>query len=119
MALEGALRQIAAESGGLVEAISNVTEGRQAQGRFLFSGAVELLEDHAFRRTRQMGKHVRTANKHVSARRGETGRPYCLLKCLLFPSFPRARRGIAMISQSAPSACAGAARARPSGSGPR
>jgi hypothetical protein len=34
-ALEGALDQIAHLGGGLVEAISEVTAGRQAQGRFL------------------------------------------------------------------------------------
>jgi ribosomal protein S18 acetylase RimI-like enzyme len=34
-ALEGALNQIAQAGGGLVEAISEVTTGREAQGRFL------------------------------------------------------------------------------------
>ncbi|MGY4743277.1 hypothetical protein [Streptomyces sp. ATMOS53] len=37
-ALEGALDQIAQAGGGLVEAINEVTLGRQAHGRFLFSG---------------------------------------------------------------------------------
>ena len=56
-ALGGALGQIAKRGGGLVEAISEVTEGRSAQGRFLFSATVELLEDHGFSRVRQVGKH--------------------------------------------------------------
>jgi ribosomal protein S18 acetylase RimI-like enzyme len=40
--LEGALAQIAAAGGGLVEAISEATAGREAQGRFLFSATAEL-----------------------------------------------------------------------------
>lgn len=65
MALEGALKQIAERGGGLVEAISEVTAGRQAHGRFLFSGTVELLEDYGFRRVRQVGKHAWIVSKHV------------------------------------------------------
>lgn len=65
MALEGALKQIAEQGGGLVEAISEVTAGRQAQGRFLFSGTVELLEDYGFGRMRQVGKHAWIVSKHV------------------------------------------------------
>jgi len=56
--LEGALAQIAAAGGGLVEAISETTTGRQAQGRFLFSATVELFEQHGFARGRQVGKHA-------------------------------------------------------------
>ncbi len=43
---------------GLVEAISEVTAGRQAQGRFLFSATVELFEQNGFTRVRQVGKHA-------------------------------------------------------------
>ncbi|MGB3330591.1 MAG: GNAT family N-acetyltransferase [Thermomicrobiales bacterium] len=57
-ALEAALGQIAAAGGGLVEAISEVTVGREAHGRFLFSGTVELFEDLGFARGRQLGKHA-------------------------------------------------------------
>ncbi len=57
-ALEGALDQIAHHGGGLVEAISEVTAGREAQGRFLFSATVELFEDYDFARVRQVGKHA-------------------------------------------------------------
>jgi hypothetical protein len=44
--------------GGLVEAISEVTADRQAQGRFLFSATVELFEQNGFTRVRQVGKHA-------------------------------------------------------------
>ena len=49
-ALEGALDQIAAAGGGLVEAISEVTAGREAPGRFLFSATVELFVQYGFSR---------------------------------------------------------------------
>ncbi len=57
-ALEGALDQIAHAGGGLVEAISEVTAGREAPGRFLFSATVELFEEYGFTRVRQVGKHA-------------------------------------------------------------
>jgi GNAT superfamily N-acetyltransferase len=57
-ALEGALAQIAAAGGGLVEAVSETTVGREAQGRFLFTATVELFEQHGFMRGRQVGKHA-------------------------------------------------------------
>jgi ribosomal protein S18 acetylase RimI-like enzyme len=57
-ALEGALAQIAAAGGGLVEAIPEVTAGREAPGRFLFSASVELFEQYGFTRGRQVGKHA-------------------------------------------------------------
>jgi GNAT superfamily N-acetyltransferase len=65
MALEGALKQIAGQGGGLVEAISEVTAGRQAQGRFLFSGTIELLEDYGFQRVRKVGMHAWIVTKHI------------------------------------------------------
>jgi GNAT superfamily N-acetyltransferase len=57
-ALAGALDQIAHAGGGRVEAISEVTAGRQAPGRFLFSASVELFEQFGFTRDRQVGKHA-------------------------------------------------------------
>jgi GNAT superfamily N-acetyltransferase len=57
-ALDGALDQIAHLGGGRVEAISEVTAGREAQGRFLFSATVELFEQSGFARVRQVGKHA-------------------------------------------------------------
>src|SRR5690349_15922847 len=64
-ALEGALDQIAGAGGGLVEAISEVTAGREAPGRFLFSATVELFEDNGFSRLRQVGKHAWIVSKRV------------------------------------------------------
>ena len=57
-ALEGALGQISRARGGLVEAISEVTTGRQAPSRFLFSATAELFEQFGFTRRRQVGKHA-------------------------------------------------------------
>jgi GNAT superfamily N-acetyltransferase len=57
-AVEGALELISAAGGGLVEAISETTAGRRAQGRFLFSATAELFEDLGFTRVRQVGKHA-------------------------------------------------------------
>ena len=56
--IEGALDAIARHGGGRVEAIPEVTAGREAQGRFLFSGTVELFESLGFARVRQVGKHA-------------------------------------------------------------
>jgi GNAT superfamily N-acetyltransferase len=64
-ALEGALDQIAHAGGGLVEAISEVTTGREAPGRFLFSATVELFEQFGFTRGRQVGKHARIMSRAV------------------------------------------------------
>jgi GNAT superfamily N-acetyltransferase len=63
--LEGALAQIAAAGGGLVEAISETVTGRQAQGRFLFSATVELFEDLGFARGRQVGKHAWIVSRDI------------------------------------------------------
>ena len=66
-AVTGALAQIAAAGGGLVEAVSETTLGRQAQDRFLFSATVELLEDLGFARVRQVGKHAWIVSRTVDA----------------------------------------------------
>jgi ribosomal protein S18 acetylase RimI-like enzyme len=63
--LEGALSQIAAAGGGLVEAISETTAGREAQGRFLFSATVELFEQYGFARGRQVGKHAWIVSRDI------------------------------------------------------
>ena len=67
-ALEGALDHIARSGGGLVEAISEVTADRQAQGRFLFSATVELFEQNGFTRVRQVGKHAWIVSRVVRGR---------------------------------------------------
>ncbi len=64
-ALEGALGQIGQAGGGRVEAISEVTAGRQAQGRFLFSATAELFEQYGFSRGRQVGKHAWIMSRQV------------------------------------------------------
>ena len=64
-ALEGALDQIADLGGGLVEAIPEVTTGRTAHGRFLFSATVELFEQYGFTRVRQVGKHAWIVSRTV------------------------------------------------------
>ncbi len=64
-ALEGALAQIASAGGGLVEAISEATEGREAQGRFLFSATAELFEQYGFTRGRQVGKHAWIVSREI------------------------------------------------------
>ena len=65
-ALAGALDHIAQAGGGLVEAISEVTAGREAQGRFLFSATAELFEDYGFTRGRQVGKHAWIMTREIS-----------------------------------------------------
>lgn len=57
-AIQGAVELIAQQGGGLVEAISETTAGRVAQGRFLFTATAEHLEDLGFMRVRQVGKHA-------------------------------------------------------------
>ncbi len=63
--LEGALAQIAAAGGGSVEAISEVTAGRDAQSRFLFSATAELFEQFGFARVRQVGKHAWILSRQI------------------------------------------------------
>lgn len=66
-ALEGALDEIARRGGGLVEALSETTDGREAHGRFLFSATVELFEQYDFTRGRQVGKHAWIVSKVVES----------------------------------------------------
>jgi GNAT superfamily N-acetyltransferase len=65
-ALVGALDLLARGGGGRVEAISEVTAGREAQARFLFSGTVELFEDLGFERDRQVGKHAWVVSRSLA-----------------------------------------------------
>lgn len=66
-ALTGALGLVARDGGGRVEAISEVTAGRQAQGRFLFTATVELFEECGFTRERQVGKHAWIVGRAVES----------------------------------------------------
>lgn len=64
-AVAGALDLIAREGGGLVEAISEETAGRQVQPRFLFSATAELFDDLGFHRVRKVGKHAWVVDRVV------------------------------------------------------
>ena len=64
-ALVGALEEIGRAGGGLVEAIPEVTAGRTAPGRFLYSATVELFEEQGFTRVRQVGKHAWVVSRVV------------------------------------------------------
>lgn len=64
-ALEGALDQISKLGGGRVEAITEVTAGREAQGRFLFSATVEFFRPVRLYPQRQVGKHAWIMSKTV------------------------------------------------------
>ena len=66
-AVQGALEQISAAGGGLVEAVSEVKSAREAQDRFLFSGTVELFEELDLTRIRQVGKHAWIVSRTVAA----------------------------------------------------
>jgi GNAT superfamily N-acetyltransferase len=66
-ALAGALTEIAVLGGGSVEAISEITAGREAHGRFLFTATAELLEQFGFCPIRQVGKHAWIMRRAVSA----------------------------------------------------
>jgi len=72
--LEGALDQIAQAGGGLVEAIPEVTAGREAPGRFLFSATAELFEEYGFTRVRQVGKHAWIVSRVVDPYTGSASR---------------------------------------------
>lgn len=65
-ALTAALDLIAASGGGTVEAISETTAGRVAQGRFLFTATAELLEDLGSTGDRQVGKHAWVTTRSVA-----------------------------------------------------
>lgn len=48
-------------------AIPEVTAGREAQGRFLFSATVEMFEDHGFERVRRVGMHAWIVTRTLEA----------------------------------------------------
>jgi len=59
-------RGVSDPRGGLVEAISEATAGREAQGRFLFSATVEMFEQYGFSRGRQVGKHAWIVSREIA-----------------------------------------------------
>lgn len=64
-AVEGALELIAADGGGLVEAISEVTHDREVPARMLPTATVELFERHGFERGRKVGPHAYVVSRRV------------------------------------------------------
>jgi ribosomal protein S18 acetylase RimI-like enzyme len=57
MALEAALKVIAAEGGGLVEAYPESMEGRKVAGSIIYLGTLTMFERHRFTKLRQVAKH--------------------------------------------------------------
>jgi len=56
-ALAGALEQIAALGGGVVEGYPEDAAGRKVSGSFLFHGTLAMFESQGFERVRKIGKH--------------------------------------------------------------
>jgi GNAT superfamily N-acetyltransferase len=56
-ALGGALEQIEALGGGVVESYPEDVEGRKTSASFLHNATVALFERHGFERVRPLGKH--------------------------------------------------------------
>jgi ribosomal protein S18 acetylase RimI-like enzyme len=55
--LAGALEQISALGGGLVESFPEDTSGRKVSGSFLHNATLALFQAHGFERVRRLGKH--------------------------------------------------------------
>ena len=66
-ALSGAIRQIQALGGGLVEGYPEDTEGRKPSASFLFNGTLSAFEREGFLRQRKIGKHKWVVTRHVAA----------------------------------------------------
>ena len=56
-ALGGALAQIAAQGGGVVEGYPEETDDRKVSGSFLHTGPMAAFESHGFTRTRPISPH--------------------------------------------------------------
>jgi GNAT superfamily N-acetyltransferase len=57
LALEGALKEIARQGGGVVESYPEDVEGRSTSSSFLYNGTVAMFERQGFRKDRQIGKN--------------------------------------------------------------
>jgi hypothetical protein len=64
-ALAGALEQIAALGGGVVEGYPEDASGRKASSSFLYHGVVAMFEAQGFERARKIGKHRWVVSKVV------------------------------------------------------
>ncbi len=56
-ALQGAVEQIKALGGGVIEGYPEDIEGRKATPAFLFNGALHMFDRLGFERSRKIGKH--------------------------------------------------------------
>ncbi len=68
-ALAGALKQIAALGGGVVESYPEDVVGRKVSGSFLHNATLALFEQQGFERTRRIGKNRWVVRRVVRARR--------------------------------------------------
>jgi len=68
-ALQGALAEIAALGGGLVESYPEDVEGRAVSSSFLHNGSVAMFEAQGFARQRRIGKDHWVVVKQVGAAR--------------------------------------------------
>lgn len=64
-ALAGALEQIAAAGGGIVEGYPEETDDRTVSGSFLHTGPMAVFEQHGFTRTRPISPHRWVVTRRV------------------------------------------------------
>ena len=67
LALTGAIEQIAALGGGIVEAYPEDVEGRKVSSSFLHGGTLALFEQHGFTRVRPIATHRWVVAREVAA----------------------------------------------------
>ncbi|CAA9339954.1 MAG: Acetyltransferase, GNAT family [uncultured Microvirga sp.] len=67
-ALKGALEQIAALGGGVVEGYPEETDGREASPAFLFNGSLSAFERLGFQQSRLIGKRKWVVSRIVAER---------------------------------------------------
>jgi len=70
LALGGAVAQIAAEGGGVVEGYPEETDDRTVSGSFLHTGPMAAFEGHGFERTRQIAPHRWVVTRTVAGSAG-------------------------------------------------
>ena len=66
LALDGALKFIAGEGGGLVEAYPESVDGRKVQSTFICLGTIPMFEKRGFVKTRQVAMHHWVMTKEVA-----------------------------------------------------
>jgi GNAT superfamily N-acetyltransferase len=68
-ALDGALAQIEAAGGGLVESFPEDVEGRTTSGSFLHNATTDMFESRGFTRVHQLGTHRWLVTRRITATR--------------------------------------------------